>query len=151
MEVAGDPTWADTIVFNGRKLNENVLGGLIGGAFDKQATKTSFGDISMQVVVGAETLGYDVKSLNDHQVSDTISSLKNPIQNIYISAKHLSTLKDVDFSSVSAAEMSNDQIAITAERYNRGAGVDIADIKYGSNGYGSRILRFKNDIMEALK
>jgi hypothetical protein len=140
VEVAGDLMWVDRPLYAGRDMF----------VLDKPALETSFGYLSMQVIVAAERLGYDFKRLGIHQINETIASLMDPVQQIFISAMHLSYLRDVDFRGVSATEMTDAQIFITAERYNRGAAISKDTIFNDPNGYGKRILINKADILEAL-
>jgi len=151
VEVAGDPMWIDPLAFHARRINERMFGSFFGGLAGRDAVKTSYGNISMQIIVAAETLGYDINNLNDAQINNIIRSLNDPIQNIYISAKHLSELRDIDFIGTGANDMSEEQIAITAERYNRGGAISIDSIINNSNGYGGRIMRMRDYILEALR
>jgi hypothetical protein len=105
----------------------------------------------MQVRVATETLRYNNSKLGLHQIDETIKSLEDPVQQIFISAIHLSHLRDIDFKGVSAAEMTDTQISITAERYNRGGAISMNSIINNPNGYGARILQNKSAILEALR
>jgi len=140
IEVGGDPMWVDRGAYVFRDI------------FDKdKALKTSFGYLSMQVRVATETLGYNNSKLGHHQIDETIKSLEDPVQQIFISAIHLSFLRDIDFKGVSAIDMTDTQISITAERYNRGGAISIDSIINNPNGYGARILQNKSAILEALR
>ena len=140
VEVGGDPMWIDRDAYVFRET------------FDKdKALKTSFGYLSMQVRVATETLRYNNSKLGLHQIDETIKSLEDPVQQIFISAIHLSHLRDIDFKGVSAIEMTDAQISITVERYNRGGAISMSSIINNPNGYGARILQNKSAILEALR
>ena len=51
---------------------------------------------------------------NAKQTDTVIESLKDPIQNIYMAAKHLDVLRDVDFSDKTASELTDEEIQIIA-------------------------------------
>ena len=141
IEVAGDPMWIDDVAYNIRStLNQR-----------ENAMKTSFGYVSMQVRRAAETFGYDMDKLGGQNINDLITSLKNPVQNLFMAAAHLAYLRDIDYKGVNANSMTDQQISITAERYNRGPDIKIDRIYDYPNGYGARILANKSVIMEALK
>lgn len=79
---------------------------------------TSFGDVSIQLRRAFEMFGYENPSL--YQQTQTVKSLKNRIECIYLAAKHLSDLRDVGFKGKSAAQLTDEDIRIIATRYNRG-------------------------------
>lgn len=101
---------------------------------------TSFGNVSIQVRRAAETLGYDTKIMSPSEKNALISSLKNPIQNIYISAMHLSDLMKLDFANKPTVQLTMDDIKIISSRYNRGPQHSLHSIKknldYGNDMYG---------------
>ena len=136
IEVGGDPMWIDGAAYT------------VYGMYDEaRASRVSFGYVSMQVRVAAETLGYGT-SPTQRQIDETIQSLNNPIENIYIAAAHLSDLRDVDFKGIT--NMTDAQISITAQRYNVGASVSYKSIKK-YHPYGDRIMKNKSAILVALK
>ena len=91
----------------------------------KKPEKTSFGNVSMQVRRAAETLGYEPEKLTSDQESMIIESLKDPRQNIFIAAKHLAELRDIDFIGRTASNMTKENIKVTATRYNRAPGAKL--------------------------
>ena len=105
----------------------------------------------MQVRRAAETLDYCLDKLSSQNKNDLINSLKDPTQSIFMAAMHLLFLKNIDFPDVPADSMTDAQISITAERYNRGPDIDLDEIIGYPGDYGARILRNKSAIMEALK
>lgn len=82
-EVGGDPHFLDDWGFYFRILSGNL----------EAAKKTSFGNVTIQVRRAAEALGYNPTQLSDGQVFQIIKSLREPRQNIFIVAKHLSYLR----------------------------------------------------------
>ena len=76
-----------------------------------------------------------------------ILSLKNPIQNIYISAAHLNDLKSIDYRDKDAGDLTDDEIKIIASRYNIGHHFDKND---DESGYSKKIYANKQDILNAL-
>lgn len=81
----------------------------------------------MQVRTAAEAFGY--KDPGPWQKKAIISSLQDPSTNIFIAAKHLSDLRDLDFRGTTASAMTREQIEVIATRFNRGSGGSIAEIK----------------------
>ena len=112
----------------------------------KHPDLTSFGNTSIQVRRALEMLEYDTYTENQKQA--TIESLENPIQNIYMAAKHLDVLRNVDFYGVSADELSDEDIQSIASRYNLGPEVDKELAMSWS--YGKSIISNRDMILEAL-
>lgn len=135
-EVGGDPSWIDDVARGVRKLDRYLPFKDI----TKDANKTSFGDVSMQIRVAVKELGYDPAKLSDQQASLIIDSLKKPRQNIFIAAKHLAHLRDIDFKGKTASTMTKDEIVVTATRYNRGPKKSLEEIK-SDLSYGKSILK----------
>ena len=149
-EFGGDPMWIDDVAYISRSFdwsgpdwvdrNMTIL---------KDPNLTSFGNISIQVRRAAEELGYDVKKMSSDEKSALIASLKNPIQNIYIAAKHLSTLKQIDFADKLTTELTSDDIKVIATRYNRGPNLSLEKIKENLS-YGESLYRHQAKINNAL-
>lgn len=137
-EVGGDPLWVDDVAYKLRELN--IMGG------DKD--KTSFGNTSVQVLTAAKSLGYDLNRLPDNQRLGIISSLKNPVQGIFISAKHLSDLKNFDFEEKHSKDLTDYEISVIASRYNRGTRETLDEI---SLDYGNSVLNRKTKLKELLR
>lgn len=137
-EVGGDPLWIDDLAYAKRNLIDN----------GKSADKTSFGNVSMQVRVAAETLGYNLEHITEAQKNHIINSLKDPVQNIILAAKHLGDLRDIDFEGRGMDELSVEQIKVIATRYNRGPHLSQQEIRNDMQ-YGEAITNRK-DILEEL-
>lgn len=140
VEVGGDPEGSDAIMHSLREISP----------VGKSADLTSFGNLSVQVAVAAETLGYDFKNLTDIQKEMVIESLEDSKENIFIASRNLAVLKYRDFGSTPANDLSDDQIKITATRHMLGAAYSIGVVK-ASIGYGERFMQFKQDILNALQ
>jgi len=112
--------------------------------FTGGSAKTSFGDLSMQLRVAMETLGYK-PSETLLKGNSVIESLKDPMQAFFIIAKHLASLKDVDFKGKSASELTDEEITVVGTRYNRGAGLSLEKIKQNLS-YGKAIIKRKEEL-----
>jgi hypothetical protein len=139
IEVGGDPLWIDDIAYNIRK---NIPTG-------KKADRTSFGNISMQIGTAAETLRYSPDKITEVQREAIISSLKDPRQNIFMAAKHLSDLRNIDFKGVEAKQLTEDQVKVIGTRFNRGGGLSLQSIMKNLS-YGEFIIKRKSLIEELL-
>jgi hypothetical protein len=115
-EVGGDPLEIDNLAYSLRS----------GPSRDK----TSFGNVSIQVRRAAEALGYDLRyDLTESQRRMIITSLEQPQINIFVAAKHLSDLRDMDFKNIAASQMTKQQAEIIATRYNRGPDLTVSQIQ----------------------
>jgi RHS repeat-associated protein len=150
-EFGGDPTWIDDIAEFVRSFDWSGPEWI-----DKNLTitshpdKTSMGNLSIQIRTAAESLGYEYKNLSSQDRKNIITSLKNPIQNIYIAAKHLSDLRYVDFNGKTSSQLTEDDIKVIATRYNRGSGISLENIKKNLS-YGNSIYKHASKILSALK
>jgi hypothetical protein len=109
-EVGGDPVEVDRLAYNLRSLVGSPT-----------ADRTSFGNMSLQFRRAASSLGYDGRrELSERQRAYILNSLENPQINIFIAAKHLSDLRNVDFAGVPRDRLTLAQIEVIASRYNRG-------------------------------
>jgi hypothetical protein len=128
IEVGGDPLWLDSAAYALRPSDKRDL--------------TSFGDVSIQVRRASESLGYGPsRNLTSDQRTSLIGLLTNPSANIFVAAKHLSDLRDLDFRGVSASNLTGDQIQVIATRYNRGSEISISAVR-ANMSYGDTILRW---------
>lgn len=149
-EFGGDPMWIDDVADGVRSfdwsgpdwMDRNMT-------ITKDPNLTSFGNISIQVRRTAEELGYDVKNMSSDERSALIASLKNPIQNIYIAAKHLSTLRKIDFASKPTTQLTADDIKVIATRYNRGPDLSLEQIKKNLS-YGNSLYNHQTEVNNAL-
>ena len=86
----------------------------------KNPDVTSFGHVSMQIRRAAETLGMDSENMSYKEKAEIIELLKDPVANIYIAAKHLQDLKEIDYSSIPSENLTDTDIKSIATRFNRG-------------------------------
>ncbi|MDB5439974.1 MAG: hypothetical protein JWM33_2401 [Caulobacteraceae bacterium] len=136
-EVGGDPPVWDDIGYA-----FNLLRG-------KPRNQTSFGDLSLQIRRASQSLGYGASPSAD-QAHAIMAASEDPTLNIFMAAKHLSDLRDIDFPEASGSAMTKDQLEITASRYNRGPQPSQQDIaKYGS--YGRSITKRQGRIASLLQ
>ena len=108
--------------------------------FTKDKDKTSFGNTSVQIHTAALTLGYNPKQLTQSQRSDIINTLEDPVQGIYVSAMHLSQLKEIDFENKKSSELTDEEISIIATRYNVGPDEPLRWVRE-NNGYGQNVVK----------
>jgi hypothetical protein len=126
-EVGGDPLEADTLAYSLRKGPDR--------------DKTSFGNVSIQVRRAAEALGYDTGyELTNTQRRAVIATLENPEANIYVAAKHLSDLRDLDFNGTKASALTRDEVEVIATRFNRGPELPIGRIRQNLD-YGRTVTK----------
>ena len=167
-EVGGDPPWVDPAAYYVRSkvtpyipeqywgkapdmLINNPISKYLGvekrwSDATKDPQKTSFGDLSMQIRVAAETLGISPEQLDVAMEKEIIRALQKPEFSIFIAAKHLADLKRVDFADVPSDKLTMDQIATIASRYNIGAGASYE--KAAGNSYGKAVKKHLPFIME---
>lgn len=149
-EVGGDPAWFDTVAYPIRKAVSEILPkqyqGKIWPDVTKDPQKTSFGDLSMQIRVAAETLGIPASQLNTDMEKEIIHALQDPGFSIFIAAKHLSDLKRIDFANIPSGKLTIDDIATIASRYNIGAGASYE--RAARYSYGKAIKKHLPDIMK---
>jgi len=138
-EFGGDPMWVDDIAYVVRQFDHSGDPYLESATVTKEADLTSFGNLSTQIKRAAESLGYDLNNLTSEQRESIKSSLKNPVQNIYIAAKHLSDLRNVDFSGKGASSLTIEDIRIIATRFNRGPNLSLEQIKKNTS-YGNSVV-----------
>lgn len=138
VELGGDPLWIDDIAYNVRQIAKG----------QKAADLTSFGNISIQVRRAAETLGYDYDNLTGKQRESIISSIKDPIQNLYIVAKHLSDLRDIEYKGLGADKLTEDNVRIIGSRYWWGPDESLTTVK-SNTWYGNTIVNNKS-LLEGL-
>ena len=102
--------------------------------------KTSLGQQAMQVRRAAESLGYDPKALSDNQRDQILETLEDPVQSIFLAAKHISDLRDVDFKGIHASALTSSDVQIIGARYNQGPEVSLDRLKKDLS-YGKAITR----------
>jgi hypothetical protein len=135
-EFAGDAPSFDDAAF--------IVRGIFSG--NTSANLTSFGNVSMQVRRGCETLGYECSA---GEQSEVIRSLENPIEGIYMAAAHLRDIQNVDYAGRSPASLTMEDIQIIAARYNLGPNASRESAL--SSVYGADIVgAYRNDVESAL-
>lgn len=144
MEYGGDPYVFDDGGYVLRRYFNDIVGIEYNSiSLTRNAYLTSFGNVSIQVRRIAECLGMDVNDMTESQKSEIIQMAREPVTNIYIVAKHLSDLKNIDYPNIPAESMTEEQITVTSTRYNRGPDLTIEEIKentkYGTDMYGHQI------------
>ena len=146
IEFGGAPLWIDDVAYVVRSfdwcgpewVDENLT-------ITKEPNKTSFGDTSIQVRRALEMFGYSPS--NEH-INSVISSMKDPVQSIYMAAKHLAVLRDVDFAGKTADQLADEDIQVIASRYNCGPGVSFEVAK--EHGYGKDMFGYQEAIVRAM-
>jgi len=146
IELGGDPEESDRIIYELRKNTPKIL--KFNAQLKRPKNSTSFGPMSMQISVAAETLGYDYTNLTEEQTEEIITSLNDPIQSLYIAAKHLSHLRDVDYKGIRAGALTEKQVSIIATRYNVGASVKLKSLE-GWTQYGEEVIN-NRELLEGL-
>ena len=150
VEAGGQPDLLDGFVYNVRKrlpwldrLDEISLPGPLDRIAGSEE-ETSFGTIQMQIRVAAQELGYpNPNDLSPEQESEIIEKLRDPKTNIDIVAKHLDSLRNHDDFSGDPNQLTDEQIAVIATRYNRGTGPTLEDIQEDPD-YGNLIIRLRD-------
>ena len=139
-EVAGDPPFfTDSLPYALRdEQGRNIPGS--DKYLNPPRNKTSFGEVSIQIRRAAEALGYDSQNLSDSQRRAIIASLKIPQVNIFIVAKHLSDLRNIDYKGVSGSKLSREQVEVIGARYFQGPDLSLSNIQRDT-GYGRKITK----------
>lgn len=136
-EVGGDPLEADSLAYSLRGTQKR--------------DKTSFGNMSIQFRRGLEILGYDEsRDPTESQRRRILSSLKDPQASIFIAAKHISDLRDVDSKGTTASKMNRKQIEIIGARYNWGPDLPISEIEKDLS-YGKSITKRWRELRDLLQ
>lgn len=118
VEVGGSPLCEDTVVYNLRKYSPNKLKEIV-PQIRTDKDKTSIGNASIQIRRAAESLGYN-EPLTEEQRNQIYDSLMDSKQSIFICAKHLSDLRDVDFKGIKAKDLTEEDVKVIGSRYNIG-------------------------------
>jgi hypothetical protein len=136
IEVGGDPDVIDDLAY--------ALEGT-----DGELT-TSIAPMSIQVRRAAETLGYDPENMTAGQMAAVRDTLKDPQSAIFLAARHLAELREVDYPGTTAAEMTDQQLADIATRYNRGPDVSLQDVQENGD-YGDDLIDNRQRVNELLE
>jgi hypothetical protein len=152
-EVGGDPLWADDLMYMLRSIPDiqdfAEYIPVAGRYLETDKDRTSFGNASVQVLTAAETLGYDPEHLTQKQKDAIIATLKDPVQGIFVAAKHLAQLKNVDFKDKDSEDLTEEDLSIIASRYNCGSGASLDWVKQ-HNGYGVNVTDRISKLIELL-
>lgn len=141
IEVGGDPSIIDRIALEIRTLDwsgpswiDKYL------TTTKEPAKTSFGAVSIQLRVAAETLGIDIQQLSNDQLRNLASCLQKDSINIQIVARHLLDLVVYDRFERLLPALTPEQIRIVGARYNRGTAHSLEQLKKNTS-YGDFIVK----------
>lgn len=150
IEVGGDPNIVDYIAYYIRAfdwsgpswIDQNLT-------ITNNPLKTSFGAVSMQLRVAAETLGLNPEKMNWEQERNLIKLLDSEVQNLRLVSKHLFNLLKHDFPKMSTRSLTDDQIRVVGARYNRGVGMPLESLRKDTS-YGDFLLKNKERIFKLL-
>ncbi|UYQ60705.1 DNRLRE domain-containing protein [Streptomyces peucetius] len=114
----------------------------------KGGDNASFGNVSMQIGVAADLLGYNPQDLTRGQRSEIIDSLQDNVQNIFLSARYLSTARDQIAPGRGAADFTDADIQNVGAFYQ--GGPDFYATNPSSRGYGGRIVGWQPMLRDLL-
>jgi hypothetical protein len=141
IEVGGDPTVVDSVAFevrafdwSGPKWIDDHL------TITKDPSLTSFGPVSMQLRTAASTLGLDSSKLTTDDWRGLARCLESDVFNLWLVARHLRQLVEVDGTKDHSPILSSDEIRIVGARYNRGAALPLDEIRKNTS-YGDFIVK----------
>ena len=150
IEAGGDPVMIDDVAYNVRSFDHLADPYLEPLTVTKKPELTSFGDVSIQIRRAAETLGMNSSNLTSQQQDLIMDMLKNDQTNLGIVGKHLSELKNIDFSEKGITEIGDEEIRVIGARYNRGPDLSLDKIKENTS-YGNLIIKIKDRVSNLLK
>lgn len=126
----------------------------------KDPDRTSFGSVSIQLRVAAETMGLDIRRLKFNE-KKLARALSNDAYNLHVVARHVFDLIRYDYPNIDTANLSDEQIVVVGSRYNRGKARKLEEIinslkaapgdptrEYSE--YGRTILRRRSRVREQL-
>jgi hypothetical protein len=140
IEVGGDPNVIDDIALSVRSLDWSGGPAIDRMAVTKNPTLTSFGSVSMQLRVAAETLGLDASKMSYSELRTLAMCIEQDTYNIEVVAKHLRQLINHDKFQQNNTPLTTDQIRVVGARYNRGAALSLEKIKKNTS-YGDFIVK----------
>lgn len=150
IEVGGDPTEQDTLVFAVRAFNwsgpkwfDDHL------TVTKHPAMTSFGPVSMQLRTAVRTLGRDPDTMSSAELLSLGWALERDAYNLELAAKHLRDLILYDFPGIDTTKLTEEQIVVVGSRYNRGT-VSMEKLKQDLS-YGKVILKRWSHMTKLLK
>lgn len=89
--------------------------------------KTSVGSVSIQLSVAAKTMGINLESLDYENQWKLIKCMETDAFNLDVVASHLYQLIKYDFPSADSENLTDEESAIVASRYNRGTERKLSD------------------------
>jgi hypothetical protein len=95
--------------------------------------------MSVQVRRAGQSLDYG-DELPVETSDEIIRSLRDPTESIFVAAKHLSDLRDLDFAGISGNHLTDPQLRTIGARYNRGADLSYDDIQMDLD-YGDDLVK----------
>ncbi len=117
-EVGGDPNAIDGYALKVRNFDHSGDPVLKPLTVTRHPELTSFGNLSIQLRRAAEIL--DRKCENSKDQDAPVELLSHDLMDLYIVAKHLSTLIGVNFAGTPGDDLTAEQVIEIATRYNRG-------------------------------
>jgi len=115
-----------------------LLRDLLSGA--EAADRTSIGPTSLQPRRALEALGYDPAKVDPSLKRDVVQTLiHNHAFAIFVSAKHLSDLRDRFFPAHGSDDLGDDDLVMLGARYNQGPDVSDETVRKDLS-YGQRIV-----------
>lgn len=97
---------------------------------NKPRAQTSFGPFGIQQRRAAEILGYgSIDMMPETARRMLIPTTRDPVAATFMLAKHLSNLRNLDFSGVAGKDLSREQMLIVATRYRQGPEQKIEQIR----------------------
>lgn len=161
-EVGGTPDFVDYAAFPIRSFDwsgPDFLDRRL--TITKDPDRTSFGSVSIQLRVAAETLGLDIRRLGFIEKEKLGRALSNDVYNLNVVARHVFDLIRYDYPNIDTANLSDEQIVVVGSRYNRGTSrkldeiVDSLKAAPGAptrdySSYGRTILRRRDRVRSLL-
>ncbi len=154
IEVAGAPMWTDPLAYDAREFAPDKLWNMTSRFQDfyekyyRDASKTSFGYVSMQLGVAANMLGIAPEDLNYLTERKLASVLSDPEMSIMFAARHLAQLKNIDYPDIPSNELTLDEMKVIANRYNMGSSLSLEEIE--QYDYGIRFWKRLADMEKLL-
>jgi hypothetical protein len=106
---------------------------------EEAADRTSLGATSLQPRRALESLGYDLAKVDPTVKRDVVESLiDNRAFAIFVTAKHLSDLRDTFFPGEGADDLGDDALTVLGARYNQGPEASDESVRKDL-GYGRAI------------
>ncbi|HKP58397.1 MAG TPA: hypothetical protein VJV78_16845 [Polyangiales bacterium] len=141
IEVGGDPNVIDDVAFGVRSFDWSGGPAIDLRTVTKNPTLTSFGSVSIQLRVAAETLGLDASKMSYSELRTLATCIEQDTYNIEVVAKHLRQLINHDKFQQNNTPLTMDQVRVVGARYNRGAALSLEKIKKNTS-YGDFIVKF---------